>query len=153
MELADEEREFNDREREMLDAVKDVPSLPKQPTLNRDEALAKTSKGRKNKLRAAAEPFTAVIPAATSRRAEPVLPPVTPTTSEIFRDLVVVQKLKGKALYKKASDVVDDRGRLSKAEAAWLTETDDDGAYLIPEEFWKGISQRPNGREKHDTSQ
>lgn len=84
------------------------------------------------------------VPAASSRTAGPVLPHVTPTTSTTFKALVVDQKLKGKALHKRASDVVDDRGRLKKSKVAWLIQKDDNGAYIIPENLWKGLSHVKN---------
>jgi hypothetical protein len=142
-ERADVEREFNDRERKMLETFDDVPALPEQPSLDRG-VLGRAPKSQKKKVIAAAKPILATATAATSRRVGPVLPPVSPTTREIFKDLVVKQKLKGRALYKKASDFVDDRGRLSKALASWITETDDDGAHLVPESFWSGISHIKN---------
>lgn len=142
-ERADVEREFNDREHEMLEILDDIPALPEQPSLDRG-ILERAPKSQKKKVIAAAKPILATATAATSRRVGPVLPPVPPTTREIFKDLVVKQKLNGRALYRKASDVVDDRGRLSKALASWITETDDDGAYLIPESFWGGISHVKN---------
>jgi len=87
------------------------------------------------------------VPAASSRTAGPVLPHVTPTTSTTFKALVVDQKLKGKALHKRASDVVDDRGRLKKSKVAWLIQKDDNGAYIIPENLWKGLSHVKNPAE------
>lgn len=112
-ERAHEDRAFNDREREMLETLNDIPNLPEQPNLDRD-ALEQAPKRQKKKFVAAAKPILATVSAATSRRMGPVLPPVSPTIREIFKDLVVKQKLKGKALYKKASDVVDERGKLSR---------------------------------------
>ncbi|KAM0697651.1 hypothetical protein Q7P36_002505 [Cladosporium allicinum] len=149
-ERVDEEREFNDREHEMLETLDNVHSLPEQPSLDRG-VLERAPKSQKKKVIAAAKPILATVTAATSRRVGPVLPPVPPTTREIFKDLVVKQKLKGRALYKKVSDVVDDRGRLSKALASWIIETDDDGAYLMPESFWSGISHIKNSAAANTT--
>jgi hypothetical protein len=126
-----------------MERLEDIPSLPGQPTLTLDE-LANATKVKRKKIVAAADPVFAKVPAATSRRVGPVLPPATPTTREIFTDSTAKQKLKGKTLYKKASDVVDDHGGLAKSKASWLIHKDDKGSYTIPEKYWSGIEQTKN---------
>jgi hypothetical protein len=128
-----------------MERLDDIPRLPEQPNLAHDQVIdPAATKRAKKKLREAAEPRMAKVPAVTSRRVRPILPPVAPTNFEIFKGLVVKHKLKGEALHKKASDVVDDRGRLNKPKASWLTQKGVNGAYFIPEKLWSGTSHVKN---------